>query len=58
MPKKHSDLTCTICGTDIEVPMCCEADMQVEEEKLVCSMCGNEKNIPICCGKQMKNTSR
>jgi len=57
MSKKHADLVCTMCGTDIEVPMCCEGDMKVEEDKLMCSMCGNEKNIPICCGKQMKATA-
>ncbi len=51
---KHSDLTCTICGTDIEVPMCCEKEMWIEDNVLVCEMCGNQKNIPICCGKGMK----
>lgn len=45
---------CTICGTDIEVPMCCESDMKVENNMLVCFMCNNEKSVPICCGKEMK----
>ena len=54
MLKKHSDLVCVMCGTDIEVPMCCEGDMEVEGDMLTCTMCGNQKNIPICCGKGMK----
>jgi hypothetical protein len=43
-----------MCGTDIEVPMCCEGGMQIENDALTCAMCGNAKNIPICCGKGMK----
>ena len=57
MGKEHSDLRCTICGTDIEVPMCCEEDMEVGEGFLICSLCGSKKKIPICCGKDMAVSS-
>ena len=55
MPRKpkHSDMVCTICDTTIEVPLCCQDDMAIENDKLVCTMCGNQQHIPICCGKQM-----
>ncbi len=44
-------LKCTICDTDIEVPMCCEKEMALKKGKLSCQMCGDNKDIPICCGK-------
>ena len=54
MGKGHSDLRCTICGTDIEVPMCCEGEMAVQGDALVCHLCESKKEVPICCGKKMK----
>lgn len=47
-------LKCTICDTDIEVPMCCEKDMTVKDGKLACTMCGDNKEIPVCCDKKME----
>ncbi|MEK6860411.1 MAG: hypothetical protein AABY07_00430 [Nanoarchaeota archaeon] len=51
---KHSNLVCTICGTDIEVPFCCSKQMGIADDILVCSLCGSKEELPICCGKNMK----
>ena len=54
MAKKHEHLMCTVCGTDIEIPMCCEKEPAIVEGMLVCKLCGSEQEIPICCGKEVK----
>ena len=54
MVKKHNHLMCTICGTDMEVPMCCSKEMAIVNGELTCKLCGNEEDIPICCGKEVK----
>lgn len=47
-------LSCNLCGTELDVPMCCENDMDEEGGMLVCSLCGSKKEVPLCCGKKMK----
>ena len=56
--KPVKGMKCTICGTDLEVPLCCNEDMQHDkdsesEEKLVCNLCGATEPIPICCNKKI-----
>jgi len=45
-------LKCTICGTEIEVPLCCEREMNVSDGTLRCMLCNTKKQISICCGKK------
>ncbi len=52
--KGHANLICKICNTDIEVPMCCEREMEFKQGKLICKLCGSEQGMPICCGEKMK----
>ncbi len=50
-------LTCTVCGTDLPVPLCCEKQMKVEDGTFICTLCGTEKKIPLCCGDNVKIVS-
>ena len=55
--KGHSiseHMKCTVCTTDIEVPLCCENEMAVKDDKMVCFLCGSNQEVPICCGKKVK----
>ena len=49
---KRDRFTCTICGTDIEVPLCCGKKMTVKDGELRCTLCNTGEQIPICCGKK------
>jgi hypothetical protein len=46
-------LTCTICNTEIKVPLCCKKEMQIQDGVLICDLCNSEQDIPICCGNAM-----
>lgn len=51
-----SKLICDICGSEKEIPLCCEASMLVKDDYLLCccsSEC-NHKQIPACCGQAMR----
>jgi len=53
-----SKLVCRICGTEREVPLCCEKSMMVRDDLLCCCQnetCGYEP-IPECCGQKMDYT--
>lgn len=48
-------LVCSICGTEIEVPTCCDKSMIAKNGYLLCCCseeCGYQP-IPECCGLQM-----
>ncbi|MHA1256928.1 MAG: hypothetical protein ACTSPS_15150 [Promethearchaeota archaeon] len=50
-----SKLICDICGSEKEVPSCCNRSMIVEEDYLLCC-CSSEcdhRAMPICCGIPM-----
>jgi hypothetical protein len=57
MVKKVSNkLVCSICGSEKEVPVCCNQSMIVKDDYLLCC-CSKEcayQPIPECCGKKMK----
>ena len=53
--KTKQVLECTLCGTEVPVPLCCKKQMQVQEGELVCSLCNAIEDIPICCGNVMIN---
>jgi primosomal protein N' len=49
----HHKFKCTLCGTNIELPLCCKnGTYRIEEGKLNCDMCGSEESVPICCDMQ------
>ena len=49
-------LKCNICGTEKEVPVCCESSMIVKGSHMLCccksDTCGYQP-IPECCGQTM-----
>ena len=48
-------LVCNICGSEKEVPTCCEKSMMVKNDYLLCCCseeCGYQP-IPECCGQKM-----
>ena len=56
-------MKCRLCGTDIEVPLCCSTTMTQKSGKFICDMCGTESEVPICCevcesGKGKKSTGK
>jgi hypothetical protein len=39
------------CGKKYDVEtVCCNEEMDVEDNVLVCNNCGNEAEVPSCCG--------
>ncbi|MEK6903197.1 MAG: hypothetical protein AABW64_00950 [Nanoarchaeota archaeon] len=56
MGKEHQCFQCTICGTEINVPLCCEKQMEIVDSELVCSLCGSNQEIPICCNQNQMQT--
>jgi hypothetical protein len=52
MPK----LKCDICGSETDVPICCEQSMMVKDNYMLCCCqskeCGYQP-IPECCGQKM-----
>ena len=51
--EKRSVLACTICDTELKVPLCCKKQMQVKEGILICTLCNSEEDIPVCCENAM-----
>ena len=53
-------LVCRICGTERDVPICCDKSMIVKDDYLLCccqsESCGYEP-IPECCGQKMDYNS-
>ncbi len=47
-------MVCEVCGTEIEVPLCCNEPMAYKDGVMVCSLCGADEEVQICCGKKMK----
>ncbi len=48
-------LICRICGSEKEVPTCCDRSMLVKDEYLLCCCsdeCGH-KPIPECCDQKI-----
>lgn len=48
-------LVCNICGSEKEVPICCDKSMLVKNDFLLCCCseeCGYQP-IPECCGQKM-----
>jgi len=48
-------LVCNICGSEKEVPTCCDKSMMVKKDYLLCC-CSEEcgyQSIPECCGQKM-----
>ncbi len=53
---KLSKLKCNICGSEMDVPKCCDKSMTVKKSYLLCCCsedCGYQP-IPECCGKIME----
>ena len=50
---KQKLLACTVCNTELKVPLCCKKEMQVHDGVLVCNLCNSEQDIPICCENVM-----
>ena len=51
MPK----LTCEICGSEKDIPVCCDKSMIAKDGYLLCCCskeCGYQA-IPECCGQEM-----
>ncbi len=51
-----SKLKCNICGSEMDVPKCCDKSMIVKKGYLLCCCsedCGYQP-IPECCGKIME----
>jgi len=49
-------LICSICGSEKEVPVCCDKSMMVKDDYLLCCCskeCGYQP-IPECCGIKME----
>lgn len=45
---------CPKCGKSYEVEnMCCEVEMEREDNMLTCQKCKNDVEIPSCCGEEM-----
>jgi hypothetical protein len=55
--KKMPKLVCKVCGSEHEVPTCCDKSMIVKEGYLLCccntETCGYQA-IPECCGITME----
>jgi len=51
--KKRNLLECTLCGTGLEVPLCCKKEMKIKDSEFVCMLCNSKEDIPICCGNVM-----
>ena len=52
---KIAKLVCSICGSEKNVPKCCDKSMIVKEDYLLCCCSENcdHQPIPKCCGKTM-----
>jgi transcription elongation factor Elf1 len=51
----HHKFECTLCGTNIELPLCCKnGAYKVVDGLLECEMCGSEEDIPLCCEMKVK----
>jgi len=50
----HCKFECSLCGTDIELPLCCKKDsVKIINGKVVCNMCGTEEEVPVCCDEKV-----
>jgi len=50
---KIPKLVCDICGTEKDIPSCCDQSMIIKDELLCCcEKCGYITK-PKCCGKEM-----
>jgi len=55
LKKMSKKLVCNICGSEKEVPTCCDKSMMVKNDYLLCC-CSEEcgyQSIPECCGQKM-----
>ena len=55
--KMSNKLVCSICGSEREVPVCCDKSMMVKDDYLLCCCskgeeCGYQP-IPVCCELKM-----
>jgi len=50
----EDSMTCKVCVTDYDVPLCCETPMREVNGTLICHLCSSKKKLPICCGKELE----
>ena len=50
----HCDFVCKLCGTGIELPVCCEpGSIQIKDGGMMCDLCGSKNKVPVCCGQDV-----